>query len=177
MIASLCAFILIINFVVSVYMKRPLHQFWSLINFLQLAVHMPLYLGLFPANANLFVSCFVNFVTFEILPRDSLNTFFNYPIKDAYNESFQMLQYESMYSSANARTVFIAFHFYVFLCLVHAVAHMFKDKCKCGMVFHEQLNKLLFWNPFIRFCLEIYLELSLVVFISLGDLDWDANEF
>ena len=63
---------------VSIYLGRSLIHLWSAVNFLQLASHMPLFTVLFPANIAYFLSYFVDFVTFEIFPKDSLPSRFNF---------------------------------------------------------------------------------------------------
>ena len=68
------------NFIVSIILAASLNQLWSMLNGLQLAVHLPLFYTLFPANANYFLSFLIDVATFDILPSlEVIAFFFDFP--------------------------------------------------------------------------------------------------
>ena len=76
------------NFVVSLILAASLNQLWSMMNGLQLAVHLPLFYTTFPANANFFLTFLIDVATFDMLPPEVPNFFFDFPVKDSFNLAF-----------------------------------------------------------------------------------------
>ena len=52
------------NFIISLILAASLNQLWALMNGLQLAVHLPIFNTVFPANANFFISSLVGMFFF-----------------------------------------------------------------------------------------------------------------
>ena len=73
------------NFIISMVLACSLNQLWSMLNGLQLAVHMPLFKTAFPANANFFIMFMISVATFDMLPEVILPIFFDFPVKASYN--------------------------------------------------------------------------------------------
>ena len=86
------------NFVVSLILAASLNQLWSMMNGLQLAVHLPLFYTSFPANANFFLTFLIDVATFDLLPDEVGEFFFTFPDKDSFNLAFQATRYGSMYA-------------------------------------------------------------------------------
>ena len=59
--------------------KISLSQVWSLVNGLQVIVHLPLFNCKFPANAEMFLSKLIDVATFEILPEEYVDLYTDYP--------------------------------------------------------------------------------------------------
>ena len=80
--------VMLTNFIVSLILAASLNQLWSMLNGLQLAVHLPLFFTPFPANANFFITFIITVATFDMLPEKVLPLFFDFPVKDSYNLAF-----------------------------------------------------------------------------------------
>ena len=77
------------NFLVNLLLSASLNQLWSMLNGLQIFVHMPLMDVRFPANANTFIVFLVNIANFDIIPTDYLfGKIFNFPDDGAFNLNF-----------------------------------------------------------------------------------------
>jgi len=76
------------NFFISLLMAASLNQLWSMLNGLQLAVHLPLFATPFPANANYFITFIITVATFDILPEEVMPLIFDFPAKESYRQSF-----------------------------------------------------------------------------------------
>jgi hypothetical protein len=101
------------NFVISLMMAGSLNQLWSMLNGLQLAVHLPLFFVVFPANANYFLTYLIDLATFDILPAGSVSLFFTFPVKPSFNLAFQSCHYASMYAIENLGTMLFLFNIYI----------------------------------------------------------------
>ena len=115
------------NFVVSLIMAASLNQLWSMINGLQLAVHMPLFNAKMPANAGFFVSFLITVATFDLLPEKVLPLIFDLPVKEPYNLAFQSCGYGNMYAVLNLGTCWILINVYIMQLLFWAFCSCFKS--------------------------------------------------
>ena len=101
------------TFALSLIMAASLNQLWSMMNGLQLAVHLPLFSSKFPANAGFLLVFLIDIATFDMLPEEVIDFFFDFPDKDPYNEAFEATRYESMYAVENLGICFMLINFYL----------------------------------------------------------------
>ena len=120
------------NFVVSLIMAGSLNQLWSMLNGLQLAVHLPLFFVVFPANANFFLTFLIDVATFDFLPEGVISWFFAFPVKPSFNLAFQSCRYASMYAIENLSTCLFLFNIYIIQCVIYIISSCFKEKCLCA---------------------------------------------
>ena len=95
------------NFVVTLLLAGSMNQLWSMINGLQLAVHMPLFNCAFPSNANFFITFLIDVATFDFMPGEATEFVFQFPDGDPYSMAFEMTKYDSMYAIQNLGSCFL----------------------------------------------------------------------
>ena len=76
------------NFILSLVLAASLNQLWSMMNGLQMAVHLPLIPVQFPANANFFINFLIGVATFDMLPPQVIPLFFTFPANEPYTLGF-----------------------------------------------------------------------------------------
>ena len=77
------------NALTNIVMGVALSQVWSLVNGLQVIVHLPLFKSKFPSNSALFMNGVIWIATFEILQEDYVENFVEYPQRDAISDQFE----------------------------------------------------------------------------------------
>ena len=185
--ASLLVVVMIVHFAACQYFGKSLNHLWSAVNFMQLASHLPLMTVLFPSNATYFFNIFLDFVTFEIFPADSLPSLFDFEWKEPINLQFAMLGYKGRHTVENARTIFLFAHIYVTACIIWVIIWLLrtymhcKVKCvakcrKCMNMVYPTMTSTLFYAILIRLTFECYLRLCLAVFVSLSDVEWSVTK-
>ena len=140
------------NFLINLLMAASLSQLWSMLNGLQLAVHLPLFNLNFPANANYFIEFVINVATFDLVPPELILMIFKFPESEAYSSGFDTTGYSSTYPVENLGTCWMLVQIYVLLVLIWLVLNQLA-KC-CGGRVHPARNKLskfLFWGSALRF--------------------------
>ena len=86
------------NFVINLILAASLSQLWSMLNGLQLAVHLPLFNLLFPANANMFIEFVIDLATFDLVPPELILMIFSFPEDtEPFSMGFDTTGYSSMY--------------------------------------------------------------------------------
>lgn len=164
------------NFIISLILAASLNQLWALMNGLQLAVHLPIFNTVFPANANFFISFLISVATFDILPGFIIPLIFDFPEREPYSLGLMTCGYGSRYSIGNLGTCFFLILLMIFQAIACFVLSFFKDRYAFAKKHYENLRTTLFWNVFLRFFFEGYLELCFSVFVSLTDITWqDIN--
>ena len=93
----------------NIFLGATLSQLWSLVNGLQIIVHLPLFNSKFPSNAEEFMSGLIFIATFEFLPESYVYIFTDYPDRGAYSEKLEMTKYESTFPLQNMPTDFLIF--------------------------------------------------------------------
>ena len=160
------------NFIISIILAASLNQLWALMNGLQLAVHLPIFNTVFPANANFFISFLISVATFDILPGFIIPLIFDFPEREPYSLGLMTCGYGSRYSIGNLGTCFFLILLMIFQAIACFFLSFFKDRYAFAKKHYEKLRTTLFWNVFLRFFFEGYLELCFSVFVSLTDLTW-----
>ena len=113
------------SFAITVIMGASLNQLWSMVNGLQLAVHLPLFSSNFPANASFILTLLIDIATFDMLPEEVTDFFFDFPDKDPYNEAFEATRYESMYAVENLGICFMLINVYLLQCVIWIISYFF----------------------------------------------------
>ena len=116
------------SFATNILMSATLSQVWSLVNGLQIIVHLPLFNCKFPSNAQVFMEGLISIATFEIVPESYVGYFTDYPQKPSLNEQLEMTKYESVYPLMNMPTDFLIFQILFISYIVYGVAKHFSPK-------------------------------------------------
>ena len=95
-----------IDFLFNFILSASLNQLWSMLNGLQLLVHLPLFNLKFPANASYMLNFSIHVATFDFLPIESIWWIFDFPEKGAFNLSFYSSGYEYVNLIENMGTCF-----------------------------------------------------------------------
>ena len=123
-------------YVTSLYVAvgTSLTMLWTILNGLQLLVHLPLFFTPFPANAHYFSAKLVNVATFEFIPSEFLDLFFEFypPYKEPYNLAMQTTGYSSMYAVGNLGTFFVLCNLVVFAFLLWLILYIFRNASRCA---------------------------------------------
>ena len=165
------------TFALSLIMAASLNQLWSMMNGLQLAVHLPLFSSKFPANAGFLLVFLIDIATFDMLPEEVPEFFFDFPQSKPYNMAFEETRYGSMYAIENLGTCFMLINVYLIQCVIWAICYCFKGNSKCANRTYTRYTKMLFWGSIMRLFFEGYLEICLSVFVSLTDLEWEGKNY
>ena len=84
------------NFIINIMLSASLNQLWSMMNGLQIFVHMPLMNVKFPANAGTFIVFLVKIANFDIIPTDlAFEHIFDFPDDGPFNLNFEATELES----------------------------------------------------------------------------------
>lgn len=96
------------SFFVNLILAASLSQLWSMLNGLQLAVHLPLFDLAFPANASLTIEFIITVATFDLVPPEFILSIFTFPEDSSYfSESFDSTGYSSLYPIENLGTAWL----------------------------------------------------------------------
>lgn len=106
------------NFLLNLILAASLSQLWSMLNGLQLAVHLPLFNLNFPANANFFIEFVIQVATFDLIPPELVLSFFSFTETDPYNSGFDSTGYSSMHPIENLGTCWVLVQIYLILVVV-----------------------------------------------------------
>ena len=106
------------NLIINLVMAASLSQLWSMLNGLQLAVHLPLFNLNFPANANLFIEFIIQVATFDLVPPDLILLIFSFPDAEAFTMGFDTTGYSSMFPIENLGTCWMLVQIYCLLVLI-----------------------------------------------------------
>lgn len=168
------------NFLVNLLLSGAMNLLWGLLHALQIVAHFPLINLMMPGNAQFLFQIIVKIATFDILPTEEL-------IQDAEdsfgieNEEYILTDTFVDYgfdSSDPIRNLQVMFIFICFLVLypVLSVAIMglcfWSDRCtRC----RRWADRKMYFNTYIRFFLETFLELSITVLLRLKLYDFETG--
>lgn len=169
------------NFVLGIILALSLNSLWSMLNGLQLLVHMPLFRTHFPSNALLMLSFITKIATFDLLPEEWVLASIDLPFFDKKSLSleFEECGYEHIYPIYNLGTTFFLIQLYFGMIIFYYLI-LGPLSCCSKWAFRKRMNLKaeLFWSVPLRFMLEGYLEIGVSVFIGLYNLnDWGENDY
>ena len=149
---------------------------WSMMNALQIIVHLPLLSLSFPQNAKQMSFIFMDLAEFDVLPHGWLNpAFFNFDNPEPISEKFSEVGYDTSNFILNAGSVFWFIIMWVLLALaIKAIAKCFRSKPKI-MAFSEKVHRVVFFTLIIRIGLESYLELLISALINIKEMKWNFS--
>ena len=109
------------NFFIGIVLALSLNQLWSMLNGLQLLVHMPLFRTHFPPNALLMVSFITKIATFDLLPESWVLASIDLPVfdKGPLSLEFEECGYEYIYPIYNLGTTFFLIQVYFGMLFVY----------------------------------------------------------
>ena len=111
------------NFFLGIVLALSLNQLWSMLNGLQLLVHMPLFRTHFPSNALLMISFINKIATFDLLPESWILSSVDLPIfdKGPLSLEFEECGYEYIYPIYNLGTTFFLIQVYLGMIFVYSL--------------------------------------------------------
>lgn len=151
-----------------------------MLNGLQLAVHLPLFNLLFPANASLFIEFVISMATFDLLPPEVTLSLFDFPeSQEPYSEGFDLAGYSSMYPVENLGTCWLLVQLYCLLVVLWLLLKCINHNCSWQSLrlrrVQEKIGQFAFWGAALRFLFQGYLELCLSVFIGWYEFHWSGR--
>ena len=170
---------LVTSFVLNLVLSGPLQLLWALINSLQIVTHFPLISVMMPSNAYTMLLTIVKISDFDYLPVEDLIEEMEDSVgieKDAVvlSENFRDFELDSSDMIRNLQVVFLFMLLLVFMPIAFLLLFtIFKKNSKCK-VWLSKMGRALFWNTYIRFWLESYLQLSIASFLRFRQFSFGS---
>ena len=144
---------------------------WTMMNSLQIIVHLPLVYTKFPVNAKTFTKIFLTLAQFDVVPHTMINPFvFEFKQEGLLQEErFATCGYETYNFILNSGSVFWLFVLFPFMCAVYAIFSRLFPKLKSKSIWIP-LTKMLFFSFILRLWIESYFELMISSMINLKQL-------
>ena len=167
------------NFVINIVLSGALTFLWSMINCVQIVAHFDLVNITMPANAQFLFKILVQIATFNILPTESLieqiESYLGIVNDDfTLTDAFIDFQFDSSGPIRNLQIMFLLMIFLIALpvfTLILRLLFFWNERC---IRFIQTLNSKMFFNLFIRFGLEAYLEICLSSIIRFRNLTFET---
>ena len=160
------------NFTINLILKSAMSVLWSLLHSMQIIAFFPLVNISMPANAFLLFKVLIKIATLDILPTEELID----GVKDGLGissdeyvltDDFFIFGYESTSPIDNLQLKFIALVGLIVLPLLLSLVRVLFCRCRCTNGCIGWIRKRIFFNTYIRFGLEAYLELALSSLLRL----------
>jgi hypothetical protein len=154
-----------------------LNLLWTLVNALQVIVHLPLVNISFPINAYITSKMLANVASFDIVPTEFIySQFLQFDQQDS-NEGvrYDLVGMETgnfLMNSGTLLWLLVGWIFLVFMWLGFLLIEAGTKKLKWIRV---KLGNVLFFSLIVRILLESYLDLLLTSLINLKSLNWKQN--
>ena len=161
------------NFLVNILLSGSLSLLWGMINSMQVISYFPLLNLIMPANCQYLFSIIITVATFDLFPMDGILEIIDDilgAIDDEYLmlDNFKEFEYESTNPINNLKIVFI---FLVALIFMRPFYKLIELAFKCSERVTSSLEKFkntqLYWNVYLRFILETFLELSITSLLRI----------
>ena len=149
----------------NVILTGTLNYLWGLVNCLQIVAFFPLLDVLIPANAKVVFEILIKIATFDLIPVDSIIEVITglFESTDDFEvpENFTEFDYNSTDPIDNLEFVFLFIVFLIFLPLILLFLRFIGgwNDWIVGKI-RKISRTVIYWNFYIRFLLEAYLELS-----------------
>lgn len=168
---------MIINFFVNLVLSASLNLIWSMMNALQIIVHIPLANLAFPSNATAVSRIFLALANFDVLPHPALNALiFDFDeTRKAEEVRFDVMGYGDINFILNSGTSFWLINLWAFLAVVSIISAFVKSFGNRFDAFRNWLNSLVFFDLLIRIYLETYLELLVCSLINIKYMSWNYD--
>ena len=150
---------------------------WSLMNTMQIIVHLPLLNISFPPNAQTISELFLTLASFDVIPHKVINEFiFNFDkLMEMKEARFEQMGYGENNFILNAGTSFWFLIIWILLAFLSKGLSFVKSKSKRFDSFRQKLRKQVFFQIIIRIYLECYLELLVCSLINVKNLNWKTD--
>ena len=164
---------IISNFLINLLISGSLNLLWGMINCLQIISHFPLVNVLVPANCQLLFGIMVKIATFDVIPVDGIMEDITRWLgveDDGYllSKNFHDFDYNTTNPIDNLEVIFFAFIFLMILPVVFKMIELLFSYCnRMTRPLHNFKTKVMYWNLYLRFFLETFLEFSIVSLIRL----------
>lgn len=125
----------------------------------------------------MFNSKLIEICSFKVLPTDEINEIlFFFPDVEPFNLNFQEMGITSIFALPNLGSTLYILAFYVVLIIFALVVKYIGQYCKCCKKLHLSLYKAIFWGGFLRFWMEIYLDVGLCTALNYVMMQ-DSEDF
>ena len=164
------------NLVLNSIIIGALNTLWTMINGLQIIVHLPVFDTQFPANANTLLTYLIEVANFELIPPSLLeNVLGSFEETWPLNENFGAIGYETRLLIQNLGSVYFAFMAHLVLFVVLGILWLFLKLHNGERVrkLKEKLEGYLMWNSIMKMLIEASLEIALACFINMDYMYWD----
>ena len=180
--------------VLNLFLTLLLQQLWSMINNLQLILHVPLFTILLPPNVMTFFQALIKVVTMDFFDMSlKLQAIFSLPDEstyEAYNDRFDLLGYSTTNTIYNLGMPVFYLMWYVVSGALYGMLSCVRlclDKNESSTVIVirvkranewvlRKLRAALFWAPLMRFVVELALEGVISAILNLwaspGVTEW-----
>ena len=163
---SITTAVLVGDFFGNLLLSGPMTFLWGMLNCMQIVSHFDLVNIMMPSNAQYLFKILVSIATFNIFPTegviDEIEKWLGIVNDDFYlTESFLDFQFDSSGPIRNLQIMFLAMLLLAAIPLVLLVLRavfFWSKKVKRCIIF---VKEKIFFNAYLRFGLEAYLELSL----------------
>ena len=163
---SITTAVLVGDFFGNLLLSGPMTLLWGMLNCMQIVSHFDLVNIMMPSNAQYLFKILVSIATFNILPTegviDEIEEWLGIVNDDFYlTESFLDFQFDSSGPIRNLQVMFLAMLLLAaipIVLLVLRAVFFWSKKVKSCIIF---VKDKIFFNAYLRFGLEAYLELSL----------------
>ena len=121
-----------LNFLLGIVLALSLNSLWSMLNGLQILVHMPLFRTHFPSNSLLMIQYIIKVATFDIVPEDWVVASIDLPVSDKSPLSleFEECGYEYIYPIYNLGSTYFLMQIYAGMLFVYLLLVMFSKRIK-----------------------------------------------
>ena len=167
------------NFLSNVFISGTLNYLWGMINSLQIVAHFPLINILMPANCQVLFRVIVKIVTFDWIPidgfMDSVEKIFKGKVDIELSDNFAEFQYETTDPIQNLQFNFVfLLSLMIVPVLIRLVELVVMEYEEGTYRVQEFKRRHIYWNMFLRFFLQAYLELAITGFIRVKAYSYDS---
>ena len=120
----------------------------------------------------------IKIASFDILDQFELQQkMFTFPDTGSWSPEAEQAGYDSLYFTLNIGTLFFIILLIGLLLLVLGILYTFRKIFKSLTKIRKKLHRKIFWNGIIRFLIEAYFEIILVIGIQVTSLDKSVGVF
>ena len=169
------------NFLFNLLLSGAMNLLWGLLHAMQIVAHFPLINIMMPSNASMLFQVIVKIATFDMLPTEEFIQAGEDRVglqKDSISisDSFEDFGFDSTDPIRNLQVMFL----FLVLLLIYPVFSLgLRGLCFCSNRCKRCLNwldSMMFWNTYIRFALEAYLELQICVLLRFKNFSFEGAD-
>ena len=172
---------LIGNFIFNLLLSGAMNLLWGLLHAMQIVSHFPLINIMMPKNAGMLFQVITQIATFDMIPTEEFIKKGEDSVgleKDDFfiSDSFEEFGFDSTDPIRNLQIMFI---FLLFLIAYPLLSLGLRGLCYCSRCCKrcvDYLDNQMFWNTYIRFALEAYLELQICSMLRFKNFSFDSDD-